>query len=157
MSVSPPNSEPVKSLPKSVEVPKFEYAFTPQANFSFTGNYKLNEKWSFGSNFIFQTGRPVTYPNGQFQYESLSVPTYSDRNASRLPAYHRLDLSATLTPRKNKNRKWKGEWVFSIYNVYNRSNAASISFGQNATNGLNEATQTTIFGIVPSVSYNFKF
>ncbi|OSY87817.1 collagen-binding protein [Tenacibaculum holothuriorum] len=135
----------------------YNTAYDRTHDFSFTGNYKLNEKWSFGSNFIFQTGRPVTYPNGQFQYQGLSVPTYSDRNASRLPAYHRLDISATLTPRKNKNRKWKGEWVFSIYNVYNRSNAASISFGQNATNGLNEATQTTIFGIVPSVSYNFKF
>ncbi|NER13470.1 TonB-dependent receptor [Leptobacterium flavescens] len=124
---------------------------------SFTGNYKLNDKWSFGANFAFQTGRPVTYPNGQFQYNGLSIPTYSDRNADRLPAYHRLDLSATLTPRKNRNRKWQGEWVFSIYNVYNRSNAASISFGQNEDIGVNEATRTSIFGIIPSVSYNFKF
>lgn len=126
-------------------------------DFSFTGSYKLNEKWRFGGNFAFQTGRPVTYPNGQFQYNGLSVPTYSERNASRLPAYHRLDLSATLTPRKNKGRKWQGEWVFSIYNVYNRSNAASISFGQNVDTGANEATRTSIYGIIPSVSYNFKF
>ncbi|WP_420553702.1 TonB-dependent receptor [Tenacibaculum aiptasiae] len=135
----------------------YNTAYDRTHDVSFTGNYKLNEKWSFGSNFIFQTGRPVTYPNGQFNYQGLSIPTYSERNASRLPAYHRLDVSATLTPRKNKNRKWKGEWVFSIYNIYNRNNAASISFGQNATTGANEATQTTIFGIIPSVSYNFKF
>ncbi|CAL2111715.1 Probable TonB-dependent outer membrane receptor precursor [Tenacibaculum sp. 190130A14a] len=135
----------------------YNTAYDRTHDFSFTGSYKLNEKWSFGGNFAFQTGRPVTYPNGQFQYQGLSVPTYGERNASRLPAYHRLDISATLTPRKNKNRKWKGEWVFSIYNVYNRQNAASISFGQNSTSGLNEATQTSIFGIVPSVSYNFKF
>jgi hypothetical protein len=87
----------------------------------------------------------------------LSVATYSERNADRLPAYHRLDLSATLTPRKNKDRNWKGEWVFSIYNVYNRKNAASITFGQNTDTGVNEATRTAIFGIIPSVSYNFKF
>jgi hypothetical protein len=124
---------------------------------SFTGSFKLNDKWSFGSNFAFQTGRPVTYPDGQFQYNGLSIATYSSRNASRLPAYHRLDLSATLTPRKNKDRKWKGEWVFSIYNVYNRKNAASISFEQNEDTGVNEATRTSIFGIVPSISYNFKF
>lgn len=124
---------------------------------SFTGSYKLNDKWRFGGNFAFQTGRPVTYPNGQFQYNGLSVATYSERNTNRLPAYHRLDVSATLTPRKNKNRKWKGEWVFSIYNVYNRKNAASISFGQNFDTSTNEATRTAIFGMIPSVSYNFKF
>ncbi|WP_299273169.1 TonB-dependent receptor [uncultured Psychroserpens sp.] len=124
---------------------------------SFTGSYKLNDKWRFGTNFAFQTGRPVTYPNGQFQYNGLSVATYSERNADRLPAYHRLDISATLTPRKNKDRKWQGEWVFSIYNLYNRRNAASISFGQNTDTGVNEATRTAIFGIIPSISYNFKF
>jgi hypothetical protein len=126
-------------------------------NISFTGSYKLNEKWQFGANMIFQTGRPVTYPNGQFIYNGLSVATYSERNADRLPAYHRLDLSATLTPRKNKNRKWQGEWVFGIYNVYNRKNAASIAFAQNQKTGETEATRTSIFGVVPSVTYNFKF
>lgn len=126
-------------------------------DFSFTGSYKLNEKWRFGANLVFQTGRPVTYPNGQFIYNGLSIATYSERNADRLPAYHRLDLSATLTPRKNKDRKWQGEWVFGIYNAYNRMNAASISFGQNQETGINEATRTAIFGIVPSVTYNFKF
>lgn len=126
-------------------------------DFSFTGSYKLNEKWRFGANAIFQTGRPVTHPNGQFQFNGLSVATYSNRNANRLPAYHRLDISATLIPRKNKNRKWQAEWVFGIYNVYNRKNAASISFGQNQETGANEATRTAIFGIIPSVTYNFKF
>jgi hypothetical protein len=126
-------------------------------DFSFTGNYKLNEKWQFGANMVFQTGRPVTYPNGQFIYNGISVATYSERNTSRLPAYHRLDLSATLTPRKNRNRRWQGEWVFGIYNAYNRSNAASIAFGQNQKTGVNEASRTAIFGIVPSVTYNFKF
>ena len=124
---------------------------------SLTGNYRLNDKWSMGANFVFQTGRPVTYPDGQFQYNGLSIPSYSNRNSNRLPAYHRLDLSATLTPRKNKNRKWHSEWVFSIYNVYNRRNAASISFAQNTDTGINEASRTAIFGIIPSVTYNFKF
>jgi len=126
-------------------------------NISFTGSYKLNEKWQFGANMVFQTGRPVTYPNGQFVYNGLSIATYSERNQDRLPAYHRLDVSATLTPRKNKDRKWQGEWVFGIYNVYNRKNAASIAFGQNQKTGETEATRTAIFGIVPSVTYNFKF
>ena len=74
-----------------------------------------------------------------------------------MPTYHRLDLSATLIPKKNKNRNWYGEWVFGIYNVYNRKNAAAISFGQNRETGANEASRTAIFGIVPSITYNFKF
>ena len=125
---------------------------------SINGSYEINKKWKFGANFIFQTGQPTNYPSGQFDYKGLIVPIYDGaRNNQRLPSYHRVDISATLTPRKNNNRKWKGEWVFSIYNVYDRKNAASISFGQNDETLVNEAIKTSIFGIVPAVTYNFKF
>jgi len=124
---------------------------------SLTTSYELNKKWRFGSNLVFQTGRPVTYPNGEYQYEDITIASYSDRNSDRLPAYHRLDVSATYTPSRKPNKQWKGEWVFGINNIYNRKNAAAISFGQNRETGANEATRTSIFGIVPSVSYNFKF
>jgi hypothetical protein len=126
-------------------------------NISVTSMYKLNEKWSFSSIFSLQSGQPVTYPNGQYQYQGITVPTYGLRNENRLPTYHRLDISATLVPEKNKNRNWYGEWVFGIYNVYSRKNAASISFRQNQDSGNNEAVRLSIFGIVPSVTYNFKF
>lgn len=126
-------------------------------NLSVTGIYELNDKWKFGSIFSLQSGQPVTFPNGQYQYQGLTVPSYSLRNENRLPTYHRLDISATLTPRKNANRKVKGEWVFSIYNLYNRRNAASISFQQNQETLANEAVRLSIFGAVPSVTYNFKF
>ncbi|AUS05135.1 TonB-dependent receptor [Pseudotamlana carrageenivorans] len=124
---------------------------------SVTGSYLLTKKWSLSGNFIFQTGRPVTYPVGQYEYEGLSIANYDSRNANRLPAYNRLDFGATYKPNRKPQAKWKGEWVFSLYNVYNRKNAASISFGQNLETGANEATRTAIFGIVPSVTYNFKF
>ena len=126
-------------------------------NVAVTTSYNLNEKWSFGANFALQTGQPVTYPVGQYEYLGINVPSYGLRNENRLPAYHHLDIAATLTPSKNKNREWKGEWVFSVYNLYNRKNAASINFRQNADTGSNEAIKTSIFGIVPAVSYNFKF
>jgi hypothetical protein len=126
-------------------------------NIAITSSYNLNEKWSFGANFALQTGQPVTYPNGQYEYLGIVVPSYGLRNENRLPAYHHLDIAATLTPRKNIDRNWKGEWVFSIYNLYNRKNAASINFRQNTDTGANEAVKTSIFGIVPAVSYNFKF
>ncbi|UNY99722.1 TonB-dependent receptor [Zhouia spongiae] len=124
---------------------------------SLTTNYKLNDKWSLGTNFIFQTGRPVTYPDSQYQYEGLSIANYGLRNKNRLPSYHRIDISATYVPNRKPAKRWKGEWVFGIYNLYNRKNAASITFGQNRKNGTNEATRTAIFGIVPSVTYNFTF
>ncbi|MDP5201022.1 TonB-dependent receptor [Flavobacterium sp. DG2-3] len=132
-------------------------AYDKTHNLAITSAYNLNEKWSFGANFALQSGQPVTYPNGQYEYLGITVPSYGLRNENRLPAYHHLDISATLTPTKNKDRNWKGEWVFSIYNVYNRMNAASINFRQNVDTGVNEAIKTSIFGIVPAVSYNFKF
>ncbi|MDI5897437.1 TonB-dependent receptor [Flavobacterium yafengii] len=126
-------------------------------NIAITTSYNLNEKWSFGANFALQTGQPVTYPIGQYEYLGINVPSYGLRNENRLPAYHHLDIAATLTPKSNKDRQWKGEWVFSIYNLYNRKNAASINFRQNSDTGSNEAVKTSIFGVVPAVSYNFKF
>ncbi|RKS92263.1 outer membrane receptor protein involved in Fe transport [Flavobacterium limicola] len=126
-------------------------------NVAITTSYNLNEKWSFGANFALQTGQPVTYPVGQYDYLGINVPSYGLRNENRLPAYHHLDIAATLTPKSNKDRQWKGEWVFSIYNLYNRKNAASINFRQNVDTGTNEAVKTSIFGVVPAVSYNFKF
>ena len=126
-------------------------------NLAVTSSYTLNDKWSFGANFALQSGQPVTYPEGQYEYLGITVPSYGLRNENRLPAYHHLDIAATLTPRKNNNRNYKTEWVFSIYNLYNRRNAASINFRQNIDTGNNEAVRTSIFGIVPAVSYNFKF
>jgi hypothetical protein len=135
----------------------YSSAYDKTHNLAVTSAYNLNEKWSFGANFVLQSGQPVTYPNGQYEYLGITVPSYGLRNENRLPAYHHLDISATLTPRKNKDRNWEGEWVFSIYNLYNRSNAASINFRQNSDTGINEAVRFSIFGIVPAVSYNFKF
>lgn len=131
--------------------------FDKMHNVSITGIYKRNAKWTFGAIFTLQSGQPVTYPNGQYTYQDITIPDYGLRNGNSLPLFHHLDLSATLTPRKNKNRIWKSEWVFSIYNLYNRNNAASINFRQNSETGKNEAVKFSIFGIVPGITYNFKF
>lgn len=135
----------------------YSSAYDKLHNLAVTGSYNLNKKWSFGGNFIMQSGQPVNFPNGQYSYLGLNVPNYGGRNESRLPAFHHLDISATLTPKRNDKRIWKGEWVFSIYNIYNRQNAASINFQQNNETSTNEAVRTSIFGIVPAVTYNFKF
>lgn len=135
----------------------YRSAYDKMHNLAVTGSYKLSKKWNFGANFTLQTGQPVTFPNGQYEYQGITVPSYGLRNEDNLPLYHHLDISATLTPKQSETKKWKGEWVFSIYNLYGRKNAASISFRQNQDTGNNEALRLSIFGLVPSVSYNFKF
>ncbi|WP_298239157.1 TonB-dependent receptor [uncultured Algibacter sp.] len=130
--------------------------FDKTHDISITGSYQLNKKWKINSNFLFQTGQPATFPNSQYEYNGLNIPNFSVRNSNRLPSYNRLDVSLNYTPKPDKKRGWQSYWVFGIYNIYNRRNAASISFGQNITTGLNEATRLAIFGIVPSISYNFK-
>jgi len=127
---------------------------------SINASYELTKKWTFNANFIYQTGQPTNYPVAQYEGPNgLIVPLFDNdsRNGERLPTFHRLDISATLTPKKNDHRKWQGEWIFGVYNAYNRQNAASINFRQNQDTRRNEAVQTSIFGIVPSVTYNFKF
>ncbi|RDY61292.1 TonB-dependent receptor [Flagellimonas nanhaiensis] len=124
---------------------------------SLYGSYKVNDRWNINANFVYQTGQPTNYPVGQFEFQGLVVPFFGLRNKERLPDYHRLDFSATLTPRKNKGRNWQSEWVFSVYNVYSRKNAASINFRENDDTGRNEAIRTAIFGIIPAITYNFKF
>jgi hypothetical protein len=135
----------------------YNSAWDKTHDISVTGQYELTNKWSFGANFIFQTGIPTTYPEGQYEYNGVVVPVYEARNSSRLSAFHRMDLSATWTPKPESTKRWKGEWVFSIYNAYNRKNAASVSFRENTDINQNEAVRLSIFGIIPSVTYNFKF
>ena len=135
----------------------YNTAYDKTHDISLTGSYELNKKWSFSSNFIFQTGQPTTFPNGQYEYNGLVIPSYEARNSSRLPAYHRLDISANYSPKPDSTKKFKGEWVFGVYNIYGRKNAASISFRENRDTGNNEAVRLAIFGMVPSISYNFKF
>jgi len=117
--------------------------------------YKLNSKWSFSSNFVYATGIPTNYPVAKYEFEGIMIPHYSgSRNQERLENYHRLDFAATYKPRGNDLR----EWVFSIYNAYNRKNASSLYFRESIDNlGQTEAVQLSIFPIVPSVSYNFRF
>jgi hypothetical protein len=123
---------------------------------SINSEYRINKKLKIVGNFIFQTGQPTNYPNSQYTYMNLNVPNYGKRNSQRLPNYHRMDVNLTLNPEK-KNKKIESSWVFGIYNLYNRDNASSIIFRRNNETLKNEAVQISIFGIVPSVTYNFKF
>ncbi|MBI1668966.1 TonB-dependent receptor [Capnocytophaga periodontitidis] len=124
---------------------------------SITATYELSPKWTFGAIFNLQSGLPANYPVGRYSYLGQTVPDYSKRNEYRLPTYHRLDLSATYTPQSDRAKRWKSEWVFGVYNVYNRKNAVSVSFRENEDTHKNEAVKLSIFGIIPSITYNFSF
>ena len=134
----------------------YNTAFDKTHDVTLTGSYVFNEKWKISSNFIFQTGQPTSFPVSQYEYNNITIANFNFRNANRLPAYNRLDVALNYTP-KPKKKGYQSQWVFSIYNIYNRKNASSITFRQNRNTGTNEAVQLSIFGIIPSVSYNFKF
>ncbi|WP_282135451.1 TonB-dependent receptor [Seonamhaeicola maritimus] len=135
----------------------YKTPFDKTHDISLTTSYNWSERVKLNANFLLQTGQPVTFPNSQYEYNGINIPNFGLRNENRLPSYNRLDVSLTYTPKQKKEKKRKRLWVFSIYNVYNRKNANTISFGQNYETGLNEATRLALFGIVPSISYNFKF
>jgi hypothetical protein len=119
--------------------------------------YDINNRWSVGLNYVFSTGSAVTMPTGRFEYLGVITPVYSDRNGARMPNYHRLDLSLTLKPKENPDRLWNGEWVLSIYNVYNRHNPYSINFQQEDFDpNITFAEMTYLLPIVPAITYNFK-
>lgn len=123
---------------------------------SVVATYELNQKWSFSGLFLYSTGNAVTFPTGKYELQGQTIFQYSKRNADRMPAYHRMDLSATYEP--NKNKRWKSSWSFGIYNVYGRENAYTIAFEDNPNNpGTTRAMQTSLFKFVPNITYNFKF
>ncbi|MFB0926035.1 MAG: hypothetical protein QMB65_12280, partial [Vicingaceae bacterium] len=106
--------------------------------------------------WVYSSGIAATFPQGKYEIEGVVVPSYSDRNGARFPAYHRLDLGATLYSKKTA--KFESSWNFSVYNAYGRANAFSIAFKQNPENpSENIAEQTSLFKIIPSITYNFNF
>jgi hypothetical protein len=118
--------------------------------------YDLTPKLSISGLFVFYTGNAVTFPSGKYELNGQTYFTFTERNGYRMPDYHRMDIGLTWM-RKN-TAKYESSWTFSIYNLYARENAFSIRFEQSESNAnVTEAIQTSLFKIVPSVTYNFKF
>jgi len=123
---------------------------------SVVGMYELSKNWTLSATWVYNTGNAVTFPSGKYAVDGKTVMLYTDRNASRMPAYHRLDIGATWIVKKTA--KFESSWTFSIYNAYGRENAYTITFQNNPDDQTKtEAIQTTLFKFVPSFSYNFKF
>ncbi|MDR2680783.1 MAG: TonB-dependent receptor [Tannerella sp.] len=126
-------------------------------NLNIVVNYELSRKCSFSAIWVYATGNPTTYPSGRFEVEGEYFPIYSGRNEYRRPDYHRLDLSFTYIPRPDSKKRWRGEWNVSLYNAYGKKNPWMITYSQNEDTGLPYAEMMYLFGVVPSITYNFKF
>lgn len=148
--------------------------FDRRHDLSLVLSYKLSDKWEFGGVFVYGTGSSITLPVSRYFYEGQVVDVYGDRNGFRMAPYHRVDFAATLTPKNSKEnidpetgekisttRRFKSSWVFSVYNLYNRQNPYFIYFGNdgNLSEGNLEikAFQVSLFPILPSVTWNFRF
>lgn len=118
--------------------------------------YELTKRWSLSALFVYNTGNAATFPSGKYDIGGSTVFYYTERNGYRIPAYHRLDFGATYT--KSHKKKYESSWNFSLYNVYGRQNAYSITFEDDPNNPTRtRAIQTSMFRWVPSITYNFKF
>ena len=125
-------------------------------NVSIVLNYEISKRFDVSATWVYNTGQPVTYPYGKYTVDGVTYSIYNgERNKGRYPDYHRLDLSATLKCR-DKHKNWKGEWNFSVYNAYGRKNTWAVIFLPDGENNI-ETQQISLFSIIPSLSYNFKF
>ncbi|HXB93984.1 MAG TPA: TonB-dependent receptor [Puia sp.] len=123
---------------------------------SLVGIYQAGPKWTLSATWVYYTGNAVTFPNGKYEVDGLTAFYYTERNAYRMPAYHRMDVAATLQGKKKK--KFESSWTFSVYNLYGRENAYSIIFQDDPNDPTRtQAVQYALFRFVPSVTYNFKF
>jgi len=126
---------------------------------SITLTHKLNERWTLSSVFIFTTGNAMNLPTGRYMIQGNIVNDYTKTNSFRMPAYHRLDLSANYTLKKN--RFFESSLNFAVYNVYNRANPYYIYF--QAEGDLDnyqlevKPKQIELFPILPSVTWNLTF
>jgi len=123
---------------------------------SLVGIYQAGRKWTLSATWVYYTGNAVTWPNGKYNINGQTAFYYTERNAYRMPAYHRMDVAATLQGKKRK--RFSGSWTFSVYNLYGRENAYSIVFQTDPNDPTKtQALQYSLFRFVPSITYNFKF
>ncbi|MGB1037161.1 MAG: hypothetical protein ACPGYY_00805, partial [Bacteroidia bacterium] len=144
--------------------------FDRRHNLSVVFTQKFSKRLIATGSFVFSSGQPITTPVRKYFYEGVWNTDYAEvRNNYRIPAYHRADIGVTLKGKVKPDKKFKSSWNFSIYNVYNRANPYSIRFGEvdaedvkknpdaNVIAGNTAAFQTTLFKIIPAVTWNFEF
>jgi hypothetical protein len=121
-----------------------------------TWRYALSRRFSFTGNFTYRTGRPITLPYSYTVIDNIPIVNYSDRNAYRVPDYHRLDIALVIEGNHRRKKFLDGSWIISFYNVYARKNVYSV-FYKTSSAGIQEPYRLSIIGtVLPSISYRFK-
>ena len=145
---------------QSPEINKGEWYYARydrRHNIAVVANYQLTSKWAFTSSFVYQSGYPVTLPEGAYiGADGNTKLYYSGRNNARISDFHRLDIGASYSF-KTKKRQRDAAWNLGIYNVYNRKNPNYLEI-----DGLIRGTQLSIkqqslLPILPYFSYQVKF
>ena len=140
---------------------KYPAKYDRRHDLSVVAMYEAGPRWKWSGVFVYATGNTVTLPERFYLTEAILGQQFSSINQYRLAPYHRADIAATYTPRKQEQKKYRTSWVFSIYNIYSRMNPFFIYFDQQGSafnNTLNiKAKQVSLFPIIPSVTWNFKF
>lgn len=125
--------------------------------FTISGEYRVSSRFSWTFGFMYATGRPVSYPDGQYYYMGTYLPYYSGKNLDRMKDFHRLDIGAIVKGKSRPEQRFHGSWVFSVYNLYARKNPYSVYIQRIPGSKNTEAIKMWAMGIVPSVTYNLKF
>jgi hypothetical protein len=146
----------------------FPYRYDRTHDVSVVANYTLSKKWDASAVFVYGTGNALTMPTGRFVY-SLGVNTrnrqpiftsinqYDKINDYRMPAYHRIDIAFTYTPKPESTKRFRSSWNFSLYNVYNRYNPYFIYLDVDEEQRTIQGKKVFLFPIVPGITWNFKF
>lgn len=137
---------------------KFYAKYDRRHDVSIVATYNISKRLTASAVWVYATGNTMTIPIGRYFISGNIVTEYSDKNAYRLPPYHRMDVSVTYL--LNKNNRFESELNFSVYNLYNRMNPFFIYL--ETTGDLQnfdiqtKAKQMSLFPILPSISWNFK-
>ena len=152
----------------------FPAKYDRRHDLSMVGSYELNDRWTFGAVFVYATGNTLTLPSSWYIHDQNLLFDYNSRNSTRIPSYHRLDLSATRFDSPTKKvynsekdefievkKQFRSNWSFSIYNVYNHANPFFLylqGIGKVVQGNFNlKVKQVSLFPIIPSVTWNFSF
>ena len=119
-------------------------------------NYALTRRWNIALSYVYNTGRPITYPVGMYQTGGQWLVQYSDRNEYRVPYYSRLDFSARLKGNLKSDKFMNPVWTFSCYNVLGRDNVYSEYFIMNGTS-INAYRLSVFANAIPTITYSFDF
>ncbi|MBK6629057.1 MAG: TonB-dependent receptor [Flavobacteriales bacterium] len=167
-------SKTMRIFPDINEGREFPSRWDRRHDLSVVAVYELNKRWNFAGTFVYATGQAATLPVNRYFVEGNLVSEYTERNGFRMAPYHRLDLAITLNNKEQRKvkdkstgevtyrtRRWRSSWTLSVYNVYNRANPYFIYFDNegNVADGSLQvvAKQVSLFSILPSITWNFKF